>query len=374
MHSHLFRQDEVAARRRRAPEVRALSNGRRAGSASRIASRFSAIARDPKDCYFAADYLVHPTFYDPCSLVALEALACGLPVITTRYNGASELLTPPTDGIVIDTPAQSARTRGRDDADARSRLSCARPSAAARARPARAGPSSITTRRFSTCSAKCGVRSARRDSCETLPRGVANLVPHVAARRRHPSTRRRVPRRRDSVRLPHRPVARRESLRSRQRKHRRDERRPRPRPHESACSSSCSTFSRACPGRGDRAARANLAPAAPSRLLGPPDVLRVGAAALAFLGHLFPIYLGFRGGKGIATGAGTVFVLVPGPAALAVLTWVVVLVRVANCLARVARRGYDLGGCPPDWHTRLVRSRKPAGHTLTFSSVRRWCS
>lgn len=59
--------------------------------------------------------------------------------------------------------------------------------------------------------------------------------------------------------------------------------------------------------------------------LGPQDVLRVGAALLAFLGHLFPIYLGFRGGKGIATGAGTIFVLVPWPASLAVLTWVVVL-------------------------------------------------
>ena len=67
-----------------------------------------------------------------------------------------------------------------------------------------------------------------------------------------------------------------------------------------------------------------LAPEAETAL-GSPDVLRVGAAALAFLGHLFPIYLGFRGGKGVATGAGTIFVLVPGPAALAVLTWVVVL-------------------------------------------------
>jgi hypothetical protein len=54
-------------------------------------------------------------------------------------------------------------------------------------------------------------------------------------------------------------------------------------------------------------------------------MLRVGAALLAFLGHLFPIYLGFRGGKGVATGAGTIFVLVPGPATLAVLTWVAVL-------------------------------------------------
>jgi UDP-glucose:(heptosyl)LPS alpha-1,3-glucosyltransferase len=47
---------------------------------------------------------VHPTFHDPCSLVALEALACGLPVVTTRYNGASELLSPPSDGQVIDDP------------------------------------------------------------------------------------------------------------------------------------------------------------------------------------------------------------------------------------------------------------------------------
>ena len=62
-----------------------------------------------------------------------------------------------------------------------------------------------------------------------------------------------------------------------------------------------------------------------SGAFGAPDVLRVGAALLAFLGHLFPVYLGFRGGKGVATGAGTVFVLAAGPAALAIAMWVVVL-------------------------------------------------
>ncbi|MDY3555814.1 glycosyltransferase family 4 protein [Gemmata sp. JC717] len=67
---------------------------------------------DPRDCYFAADFLVHPTFYDPCSLVALEALACGLPVVTSRYNGASELLTPPNDGAVIDDPHDAATLAG----------------------------------------------------------------------------------------------------------------------------------------------------------------------------------------------------------------------------------------------------------------------
>jgi UDP-glucose:(heptosyl)LPS alpha-1,3-glucosyltransferase len=81
---------------------RYLKRAEKLGVADRV--RFLGHRADPRDCYFAADLLVHPTFYDPCSLVALEALACGLPVVTSRFNGASELLTPPNDGIVIDDP------------------------------------------------------------------------------------------------------------------------------------------------------------------------------------------------------------------------------------------------------------------------------
>jgi UDP-glucose:(heptosyl)LPS alpha-1,3-glucosyltransferase len=79
---------------------------RRLAERLRIAGRlvFLGHRNDPRDAYFASDFLVHPTFYDPCSLVALEALACGLPVVTSRYNGAAELLEPPTDGLVIDDP------------------------------------------------------------------------------------------------------------------------------------------------------------------------------------------------------------------------------------------------------------------------------
>ena len=54
--------------------------------------------------YAAADVYVHPTHYDPCSLVVLEALACGLPVITTHHNGAGELLTPGVEGFLLDDP------------------------------------------------------------------------------------------------------------------------------------------------------------------------------------------------------------------------------------------------------------------------------
>ncbi len=72
------------------------------GVAARV--KFLGFRADPRDAYFAADFLVHPTFYDPCSLVVLEALACGLPVVTSRYNGASELLTPPRDGLILQDP------------------------------------------------------------------------------------------------------------------------------------------------------------------------------------------------------------------------------------------------------------------------------
>src|SRR6516164_7300951 len=44
------------------------------------------------------------------------------------------------------------------------------------------------------------------------------------------------------------------------------------------------------------------------------DVLPVVAGLAAFVGHMFPVYLRFRGGKGVATGAGVVTVLLPLPA------------------------------------------------------------
>jgi UDP-glucose:(heptosyl)LPS alpha-1,3-glucosyltransferase len=79
----------------------------RLGVADRVV--FHGFCGDSRMVYFASDFLVHPTFYDPCSLVVLEALACGLPVVTSRFNGASELLHPPHDGLVIDDPHDHER-------------------------------------------------------------------------------------------------------------------------------------------------------------------------------------------------------------------------------------------------------------------------
>jgi UDP-glucose:(heptosyl)LPS alpha-1,3-glucosyltransferase len=54
--------------------------------------------------YAAADILILPTIYDPFSNACLEALACGLPVITTRSNGFSEIIENGVHGSIVDHP------------------------------------------------------------------------------------------------------------------------------------------------------------------------------------------------------------------------------------------------------------------------------
>ena len=51
-----------------------------------------------------SDVAVLPTFFDPCSRFILEALAACRPVITTKFNGASDFFVNNRHGKVIDTP------------------------------------------------------------------------------------------------------------------------------------------------------------------------------------------------------------------------------------------------------------------------------
>jgi UDP-glucose:(heptosyl)LPS alpha-1,3-glucosyltransferase len=65
---------------------------------------FAGSTGEPEKYYGAADLLVHPSFYDACSLTVLEALASGLPVITTFSNGASGIITESREGFIISDP------------------------------------------------------------------------------------------------------------------------------------------------------------------------------------------------------------------------------------------------------------------------------
>ena len=54
--------------------------------------------------YAAADAFVFPTIYEPFGNVHLEALASGLPVITTKNSGASEVIEQGRNGFVVKAP------------------------------------------------------------------------------------------------------------------------------------------------------------------------------------------------------------------------------------------------------------------------------
>lgn len=57
--------------------------------------------QDIADIYAASDFFVLPTLYDPFSNATLEALAAGLPVITSRNNGVAELIENGVQGHVL---------------------------------------------------------------------------------------------------------------------------------------------------------------------------------------------------------------------------------------------------------------------------------
>jgi glycosyltransferase involved in cell wall biosynthesis len=50
------------------------------------------------------DAAVLPSYYDPCSRFILEALAMNIPVLTTRYNGASEYYIHHRHGVILERP------------------------------------------------------------------------------------------------------------------------------------------------------------------------------------------------------------------------------------------------------------------------------
>lgn len=76
------------------------AQARSLGIAERV--HFAGPQKDVKPYYGAADAFALPTLYDPFPNVALEAMACGLPVITSSKSGAAELIANDRNGYVLD--------------------------------------------------------------------------------------------------------------------------------------------------------------------------------------------------------------------------------------------------------------------------------
>jgi len=62
---------------------------------------------EPQLYFRTCDVLVLPTFYDACSLVVFEALAAGMPIITTRFNGAAGIIKQGVSGFILESPSDT---------------------------------------------------------------------------------------------------------------------------------------------------------------------------------------------------------------------------------------------------------------------------
>ncbi len=67
--------------------------------------RLLGVVHDLPALYAAADIFLLPTIYDPFSNACLEALAAGLPVITTSSNGISEIMEDGIHGSIVRNPS-----------------------------------------------------------------------------------------------------------------------------------------------------------------------------------------------------------------------------------------------------------------------------
>lgn len=94
-----------------------VGKGRR-GSYRRLAERlgiagrvvFTGPRKDVDLFYLGSDIFIFPTLYDPFSNATLEAMAYGMPVITTRFNGVSELICSGENGFVVPDPLDVTKT------------------------------------------------------------------------------------------------------------------------------------------------------------------------------------------------------------------------------------------------------------------------
>lgn len=69
-------------------------------------------SQDIMQFYAAADVYAGPSLHDSFALPPIEAMACGLPVITSAANGGSQIITEGSDGFVLADPEDSDALAG----------------------------------------------------------------------------------------------------------------------------------------------------------------------------------------------------------------------------------------------------------------------
>jgi UDP-glucose:(heptosyl)LPS alpha-1,3-glucosyltransferase len=77
---------------------------------------FAGVVPDVLPYYRCADLLVHPCLYEPFGNVVLEAMACGLGVVTNQFCGAGELIEQGVNGLRYDAGAVDTLSQALDSA------------------------------------------------------------------------------------------------------------------------------------------------------------------------------------------------------------------------------------------------------------------
>ena len=97
-----------------------------------------------------------------------------------------------------------------------------------------------------------------------------------------------------------------------------------------------------------------------------PEMFGIVAAISSVLGHSFPVWLGFKGGKGVATSAGALFALAPIAALVGVAIWILTfwLTRYVSVASIAAAAALPLIILVSTWLSRTT------GRLLFYSSVR----
>ena len=83
------------------PRMKLIVVGKRKPSFMPPNSVYAGELSDMVTCYQAADCLAHPTFFDSCANVVLEAMSTGLPVAASNVCGAHELIEDGKSGFVL---------------------------------------------------------------------------------------------------------------------------------------------------------------------------------------------------------------------------------------------------------------------------------